>query len=381
MIKIGTLWCYLFSLLLLLCSCAEPKILEKVGLITTMGYDLGKNGSYLGTMVELKIDPNAPKDVVIFDSESLSIRGIRSNANNKTSKRLTTGQLRVILYGEEMLKNGETRIAPILTSDPAISDTTYIAMVDGSARDLLHLKSAHIPDIGIHIYRLMDQNTKSKKMPLSTIQEVLHDHHTIGKEPVLPILSKLENKRGDNKGVVYKGVALFKGTKLVGKLNMEQSFYIPLINDKYKSGTKDIIIHSNSAKLKKEEGISKKMIASLDSIRSRSKIKLINKEKLEYEVDIKLNGRMLEINSPIDLGNPKNMKLIEKEITKSMKKDIEKLIALCQSKNSDVFGLGEVYRSSVRHSKLTDEKWYKMYKNAKVNVNVDFSVIRTGLNE
>ena len=372
MIKKGFICCYSLSFLLL-CGCAEPKVLDKVGLITTMGFDIGKNGSFLGTLVGLKIDTNSQKDVVILDSESLSIRGIRSNADNQTSKRLTSGQLRVILYGEELLKNGKIRIAPILTSDPAISDMTYIAMVDGRARDLLHVKSSHIPDIGTHIYRLMDQNTKSKMMPLSTIHEVLHDHYIIGKDPVLPILSKL-----DNNGVVYKGVAIFKGGKLVGKLNTEQSFYIMLINDKYKSGTKDIIIKSDSPKLKGGQGLTNKTVASLDSIRSRSNIKLINKEKLEYEIEIKLSGRMLEINSPIDIGNPKNMKLIEKEIKKSMKKDIEQLISFCQSKNSDVFGFGDIYRSSVRHSNLTEEKWYKMYKNAKVNVKVDFSCNKNG---
>ena len=91
MIKKGFLSCYLLSVLVL-GSCAEPKILEKVGLITTMGYDLGENGSFLGTMVELKIDPNVSKDVVILESESLSIRGIRTNANNKSAKRIATGQ-------------------------------------------------------------------------------------------------------------------------------------------------------------------------------------------------------------------------------------------------------------------------------------------------
>ncbi|WP_342434065.1 Ger(x)C family spore germination C-terminal domain-containing protein [Neobacillus sp. FSL H8-0543] len=44
-------------------------------------------------------------------------------------------------------------------------------------------------------------------------------------------------------------------------------------------------------------------------------------------------------------------------------------------------GLGEVYRASVRHSKLTKEKWHKMYKNAKVNVNVDFKMMRSGIND
>jgi spore germination protein len=368
---------FCFSLsILLLGGCAEPKVLDRLGLITTVGYDLGKNGSILGTMVELKIDPNAPKDVVIVESQSLTIRGIVTNANKKTSRRLTSGQLRVIIYGEDMLKQGKTKIAQTLTSDPIISDMTFLAMTDGKARDLLHLKLEHIPDIGIHIFRFMEQNTQAKMMPSSTMQEVLHTHFTVGKEPVMPII----NKNG-KEGILFSGVAIFKGAKLVGKINTDQSFYLALINDKYKSGSKDVLIESDSPKLKEGNERSHKTVAALDSIQSRSDIKLINKDKPEFDIDIKLSARLLEVTSSIDIGNPQNMKLIEKEIEKSMKKDIENLIAYCQSKNSDVFGLGDTYRSAVRHSNLTDDKWYKMYKNAKVNTKVDFSVIRTGLNE
>ena len=102
----GWFWSCSFSFLLL-CGCAQPRILEDVGLVTTYGYDISKNGAILGTIVELTIDPASPKDVVILESEALSARGIRNNANNKTSKRLASGQLRVILYGEEMLKKEE----------------------------------------------------------------------------------------------------------------------------------------------------------------------------------------------------------------------------------------------------------------------------------
>lgn len=369
-------WFCISLSILLLCGCAEPKVLDRLGMITTVGYDLGKNGSILGTLVELKIDPNAPKDVVIVESQSLTIRGILTNANKKTSRRLTSGQLRVIIYGENMLKQGKTKIAQTLTSDPIISDMTFLAMTDGKARDLLHLKLEHIPDIGIHIFRFMEQNTQAKMMPSSTMQEVLHDHFTVGKEPVMPIININEKE-----GILFSGVAIFKGAKLVGKINTEQSFYLALINDKYKSGSKDVLIKSDSPKLKEGNERSHKTVAALDSIQSRSDIKLINRDKPEFDIDIKLSARLLEITSSIDIGNPQNTKLIETEIEKSMKKDIEKLIAYCQSKNSDVFGLGDTYRSAVRHSNLTDEKWYKMYKNAKVNIKVDFSVIRTGLNE
>ncbi|NWQ43812.1 Ger(x)C family spore germination protein [Bacillus sp. EB106-08-02-XG196] len=363
-------WTFSF---LLMCGCAEPRILEEVGLITTYGLDLAKNGTILGTVVGLKIDPSAPNEIVNLETEAFSIRGIRNNTNRKTSKRLASGQLRVIVNGEELLKQGDTGIAEAVANDPSVSDMTYLAMAEGAARDLLNVKAKHIPDIGDHLFRLIDQNTKGKMMPSATLHEVLHSHYTVGKEPIMPILKK------EKEGIGFSGVALFRGSKLVGKISTDQSFFLNMIIDQYKSGIKDVVI--KSSKLKPRNRRLNKTVASIDSLDSSNNIKLINKEKVEFDLDIKLTARLLEITSQIDLGKPENIKLIEKEISKSMKEEIEKLIAYCQTKESDVFGLGEIYRSSIRHSKLTDEKWYKMFKEAKVNVNLDFTVKRTGLNQ
>ena len=181
--------------------------------------------------MELRIDPNASNDVVILESHALTVRGILTYGNKKASKRLASGQLRVILYGEELLKQGKTKVAQTLSSDPSISDMTFLAVTDGRARDLLQIRNEHISDIGLHIFRLMEQNTKDKMMPSSTIQEVLRSQYTVGKEPIMPILRK-----EDREGVLFSGVAIFKGSKLAGRINTDQSFYLALINDKYKSG-------------------------------------------------------------------------------------------------------------------------------------------------
>lgn len=81
------------------------------------------------------------------------------------------------------------------------------------------------------------------------------------------------------------------------------------------------------------------------------------------------------------MKKPDNVYKLEKEVSSQMKKDIEKLIAYCQSKDADVIGLGEEYRSAVHHSQLTREKWHKMFPHAKVNVKVDFTIVKTGLVE
>jgi spore germination protein len=359
-----------------LTGCVEPQILEEIGLITTIGYDVGEKGLIKGTAVELKIEPDAKTDVKIVETQAYSVRGLNTNANKKTSKKLLAGQLRVILLGEELVNQGMLHIAETLTKDPSISDLAYLSIVEGEARDMLNLKDPHIPDISIHLYRLIEQNTKDELMPSATLQEVLHRYYTKGRDPFMPILKKI-----DNKEVEFSGVGIFKDDRLVGKISTNQSFYLKLINDKYRAGSTDLIFMSESPKLKGKYHSEGKTVISLDTIHSNSDLKLVNKKNLDFEIKIKLNARLIDINSDIDLTKPKNLKLFEKEVSNEMEKRVEKLISYCISKNSDVIGLGEVYRFSVRNSKLTKKKWHEMYPNAKVNVNVDFKMMRSGIND
>lgn len=64
-----------------------------------------------------------------------------------------------------------------------------------------------------------------------------------------------------------------------------------------------------------------------------------------------------------------------------MSKEIARVIAHSQKVESDIFGFGEKYRSVVRHTDLTKDKWHEMYKDMKVNVNVDFVILRDGVFE
>jgi spore germination protein len=358
-----------------LTGCAEPQILEEIGLVTTVGYDVGEKGLINGTAVELKIEPDAKTDIKVVESRAYSIRGLKTEANKKTSKRLLSGQLRVIVLGEELAKQGVLHVSETLTKDPSISDLAYLSIAEGEARDLLKLKDEHIPDISMHLYRLIEQNTEGELMPSATLQEVLHRYYTEGRDPFMPILKKID------KEVVFSGVGIFKDDRLVGRISTDQSFYLKLINDKYKAGSTDLVFMSESPKLRGMSQTEGKTVISLDTIHSSSDIKLINKKNLEFEIKVKLNARLIDINSDIDLTKSNKIKLFEKEVSKEMEKRIEKLISYCQSKNSDVIGLGEVYRVSVRNSKLTKKKWHEMYPNAKVNVNVDFKMMRSGIND
>ncbi|WP_163103554.1 hypothetical protein [Peribacillus alkalitolerans] len=96
---------FILATTLILSGCAEQKVLEDIGLITTVGYDpVGKK--IMSTMVVMQINPEAPQKIDVISSDALTSKGGRIEGNLKASKALQSGQLRVALYNEKLAKRG-----------------------------------------------------------------------------------------------------------------------------------------------------------------------------------------------------------------------------------------------------------------------------------
>lgn len=363
------------SLVLLLSGCAEQKTLEKMGLITTVGYDLTEDKQILSTMVLLQIDPEAPQSSVILAAKSATSKGARNKADLKSPKRLQSGQLRVALFSEDVVRSGLINLADTLARDPSISDLTYLAVVEGSTNKLLNQKNEQFSDISQLIYKELDQNIRGEKIPSSTLQEVMHDFYAPGIDPIMPTL------KSDDGVVKITGMALIKNDKMVGKINAKDSFYLKLINDRYKAGAIELEVDKQGFDLEENAEGPEKLAVVLDTIHSKSDINLINKENLQYELKINLKTRLLEINQALDLKNPKYLKQLETKLGEKVTTDIENLIKKARDTGADPFGFGEIYRKSVRKANLTTDKWHNMYPESKVNVKIEFEILRTGVVE
>ena len=90
-------FCY-FLLLLFLCiglvGCAETKLLERVGLVTLVGYDLGKEESVETTAVVRQVGTELQSKVVIITAENETSQGTRAKINRRAAKKIMNGQLR-----------------------------------------------------------------------------------------------------------------------------------------------------------------------------------------------------------------------------------------------------------------------------------------------
>jgi len=359
-------------LLIGLVGCAEQKLLEKVGLTILVGYDLGNENDLSTTAVIRQVNPEFQSNIEVISAEDKTSKGSRTKINRKSSKKIVAGQLRVVLYGDEIAKQGidETLIA--LGRDPNISSSIYMAVVEGESKTLLDYKYENIEDIGEHIFKLLQQNIDEEQIISTTLHEVSHDYHSIGEDIAMPILSR------EGETINISGMALFKKGQMVGVLPAEDGFYLKISRDRYDSGTFETTIESKDLEGALKNDPPKEISVVLDTIKSKNELKLINKSEPEFDLHITMNARLLELSVDMDLGNPKNIAIMEKAISESLSNEIMRVIRYCQEVNSDVFGLGQQYQSSVRNSNLTEEKWDEMYQKVKVNVEIDFNIIRSG---
>jgi spore germination protein len=358
-----------------LVGCAEQKLLEDVGLATLLGYDLGSDDSMSTTLVIREVDPSFQSNIAIVTSENQTIKGTQIENNRKISKKIVPGQMRVVLYGDELAKEGIGHYIDTLSNNSAYSDNIIMAVVEGQTKSLLEYQYKNIEDVGQNIFKLLEQNIENEQVMSSTLHEVTHDYYSLGRDIAMPILKR------EDEYVVISGVALFKKGKMVGELPPEDSFYVKLSRDLFNSGLYETIIQGEDLPPSLMNNPPDKIPLVFDTIKSKKDLKLVNKTTPEIDLHITLEARILEINPGINLGEPKNVTKLEKAVSKSISRELSRVIAYCQKVDSDVFGLGEYYKSSVRQSKLTHEKWHEKYKDAKVNVQVEFTILRSGVFE
>ncbi|MFJ8064511.1 Ger(x)C family spore germination protein [Psychrobacillus sp. NPDC096426] len=369
---------FYFILLILsgiLIGCAETNILDRVGLTTLVGYDIGTEEKMSTTTVIREINPEFQSNVEVITTENETSKGNKMKANRKLAKKVTVGQMRVVLFGEELAKDDLHYYIDSLLENASVSNSLYLAVVEGETAPLLQYQYKNIDDIGQHLYRLIEQNIKQEHMISSTLHEIAHDLYMVGKDSTIPII------RRDGELIELSSLALFKDGKMVSTLPLKDSFYVKLMRDSFKSGIFETIIKKEDIPPNLLKGTTSDIPVAFDTIHSKRELKLVDPNTPEFDLQINLKARLVEIYPDVNSGDPKVIEGLENAISKNLSRELSRVIAHCQNVQSDIFGFGEKYRSSVRNSNLTKEKWIEMYKNMKVNVKVEFDILRAGVFE
>lgn len=142
--------------------------------------------------------------VNILQTRAASPKEGRSNLSRKIDKVIVSGQLRSMIFGKDLAKQGIWRALDSYRRDYTVGERLKIVVVNGSAVDMLTHSYAQISSVGSHIHQLLTQESKIHEVPNVTLYSFVRDYLDDGIDPIAPLIIV----KNDN--VEIDGIALFK---------------------------------------------------------------------------------------------------------------------------------------------------------------------------
>jgi len=369
----------LIILSLLLTGCPEKRQLEKLGIINARGIDITDDNKIKANFVLFQFEEQSQDITKIVSGVGNTTTGAVNDANYETNYLLELGKIQLDLYGLEAAKNGIASYLEMLNRNQNTPDTTYLAVSKTTAEEVIKVQEQDIAmNIGQYLHDVIEESsTGSKHFPKMTLQKFMRFYKDVGRDPILPIFEILD---GIPK---ITAIGIFQNDKYVGHVPI---FYRELFNINFgrvKEEWVDISIPSEPFKqdlkhhnLNDDENIH----ANLSILKNKSKIKLENKNLLEFTHTIKLETNLhdLSVHENLNLEDRNIQKRLEHEFGKKIKQWYESLLKDLQDMNSDPLGYGDIYRQNIREKKITDKEWRELYPDIKVNYNIEVNITDHG---
>ncbi|MGP4076528.1 Ger(x)C family spore germination protein [Halobacillus sp. K22] len=369
------------SLTFLCTGCIPKSYIEKLGIITAVGYDQAGESSLRGTMVMYQFDPTTTSASQVVTSEAATSKGLRLEANKMTSHRLVSGQVRLELFQDQLASKGMTRYMDTLERDAKVSDMGLLGVSEEPTADLLKLNAntKEASNSGEYIKKMIEKNIEDDLLPDATLRTYIHDYNDVGIDPTLPMLSTKDGK------AIISGLALFQDDKYTAKLSSQDIFYLLLLKNEYKDGQFQLQLPDEALKEfhKATSGSSEDgpLHLSLHEIDSKLTIDPKKGEPTQQRIKVTMEARLLEITKEIDLKNKEAIKKLEKEIEKKVKADLEQFLDVLKENQVDPIGFGKVYNAKNRENRVTKENWRQQISDLNISFDVNMKLLRHGIAE
>ena len=151
----------LFIIILIFQSgCTEANIVDTQRMIHIGGFDIIKDKKFRGTILYPDYTKGVQSKPETQSTHAGTIETISSLLNAKSPHTIAVGQMRVVLFGKAFGEHGLGDVINNLQRDPNIGRDVQLALVDGSAEELLK----HVRTNGsLYLSELLEQNIKTRQ--------------------------------------------------------------------------------------------------------------------------------------------------------------------------------------------------------------------------
>ena len=375
---------FLILLLPLLSGCYNYRELNELGITTAVSIDYKDNNFYVIAEV---INPIKQQDAsssnnspfVNYNSSSSSLQDAFRKVVLESPRQLYAAQLEIIVLSEEVVNNHLEEVLEYFARDP--ESRTEIKIIVAKTEDstkAITLQTLLTSLSSSNIIKSLDLQSKVLGMAYPvTLNELLNMYIDPYLEVVLPSMTLYGNYEiGDEKEnittsspkaiVKIDGSTITKDNKILGYLDLEESKTLNLINGKLKETIIKmnyydgyIIFEPNRIKVSRELDIKNNII----------------------KINISGYSKTKEIQSNIDLKDPKEVEKLNKALNMELEKKITDTFNSIREKyDTDVFGFQELYyRTNYKYFKENCTNWYEdIYPKIKLEVKANVRLYEKG---
>ncbi|MGP4061868.1 Ger(x)C family spore germination protein [Halobacillus sp. H74] len=371
----------LLMVMTFLAGCIPKNYIERLGIITAVGYDLIEDDRLRGTLVMFQFDPTAANNSQVVTGEAETSKGIRFATNRLTSQQLVSGQVRLEIFQDRLANKGMMKYMDTLQRDAKISDMGYLAVSNVPTSKMLKSNNSEShPNTGNYIQQLIEKSIKDESIPNAVLTGFMHDFYDTGKDPVLPLLTLEEDK------AVIQGLGLFQDDRFVDDISHEQTFYLMLMKQEFNHGQFQIELDSDSMqdfyrKSTNEQVSEGDLHVSLHELSTERTIKPTKGQPTKQSVHLKMESRLLEITKEIELKDKKAINALEKELEIAIEKKLDSIMTIFKEAQVDPVGFGAKYNTENRSNRVTNENWREQIPELDIEFKVDFKLLRYGITE
>jgi len=380
--------CFVILVLLipLLTSCWSRKELNELAITTGLAIDKQDN-QYLITAqilnpseIASSQQTSARLPVATFTRTGQTIFEALRNLTHESPRRLYLSHVRMVIFGEEVAKDGIQEVLDFISRDHEMRTDFYIAVAKGQeGRDLLKVLTPleKIPTMkmfnsietaggniatvkGVHLDELIT------KVITKGINPVITGLYVKGPKDIGNDLSNV--KKVDTPTTIQTDyLAAFKDDKLVGWLTRDESKGLKYIENDV---TNTIIT------IPCEDG---KVSIELYNVTGSVEGSVSNGTP-KITISLESEGILGEAQCQIDLTKPETIEELNKKIEENQKEKLQKVVARSQKDlKSDILSFGEaIHRADPKAWKTLKEKWDDEFPNVEVEYKIKADIRRLG---
>ncbi len=371
---------FLILIVLFLSGC-NYRELDKIAITVGCGLEKVDDGYKITVQIadtQKQGNSNSSTSPVRFKNYTYTDRTIHEAARGiltKLPKKAYTKHMQILVIDEKIANNGINEIIDFWFREVELRNDFYVFVSkDSTPIEVLGVLTQIYPINSVGIRNLIENNFKYLGgTVLTTFDDLTSSYISKTKEIILPtimVLGKDGNKKDNLESSIPESLislnetAYFRDNKLVGYLDKKQTIYYNLV----KNALKTSIISYECDKDK---------FVTFEIIENKTDIDIV-KNKPEVNIKVQAKGNLTSIMCEYDISKNDGIKMIEKEGSLEIKKQIDSLFKLSKDNKTDIFSIRDIYYKHNNKYYKNISNYNDFFDNLKVNVDVKLNIFEKG---